>query len=86
MPYSIANLISTIRFIVGIILTLIALRAFLRSRDSSMFYLTAGFALLTVGDLFSAIYFIDDKRMDKLLSDIFDILGLVALIVAVKKS
>ncbi len=86
MLYTIDNLVSAVRFLVGIILTLIALRAFLGTRNSAMLYLTIGFALITVGNLFSTLYYVDDLRMDKLLSNIFDIIGLLALIMAIKKS
>ncbi len=86
MLYSIDNLISVIRFLVGITLTIIALRAFLGTKNSAMFYLTAGFALITVGNLFSTFYYVEDLRMDKLLSNVFDIIGLIALIIAIKKS
>ncbi len=86
MLYTIDNLVSSVRFLVGIILTIIALRAFLGTRNSAMLYLTAGFALITVGNLFSTLYYVDDLRMDKLFSNIFDIIGLIALIIAIKKS
>ena len=62
------------------------MRAFLKTRTSDMFYLTMGFALITIGNLFSTIYYVDDVRMDKLLANVFDILGLIALIIAVRKS
>jgi len=80
------NLIGAIRFFVGLILVIIAMRAYLKTRTSDMFYLTGGFALITIGNLFSTIYYVDDIRMDKLLANIFDILGLIALIIAVRKS
>ncbi len=86
MIYSIDNLISVIRFIAGFFLTIIALRAYLRTRIPAILYLTAGFTLITTGDLFSTLYYIDNLRMDKLLSNIIEIIGLVALIIAVKKS
>ncbi len=86
MIYTIDNLINIIRFIVGLILIILSLRAFYKTRIPAMFYLTLGFSLITIGNLFSAIYFNSDMRMDNLLSDIFDILGLIALIIAVKKS
>jgi uncharacterized membrane protein len=84
--YSIDNLIGASRFFVGLILIIIAMRAFLKTRTSDMFYLTMGFALITIGNLFSTIYYVDDVRMDKLLANVFDILGLIALIIAVRKS
>ncbi len=86
MLYTIDNLVSVIRFLVGITLTIIAMRAFLGTRNSAMLYLTTGFALITVGNLFSTLYYVEDLRMDKLLSNVFDIIGLIALIIAIKKS
>jgi uncharacterized membrane protein len=80
------NMIGAVRFLVGLILVIIAMRAYLKTRTSDMFYLTAGFTLITIGNLFSTIYYVDDIRMDKLLANIFDILGLIALIIAVRKS
>ena len=80
------NLIGAVRFFVGLILVIIAVRAFLKTRTSDMLYLTLGFTLITIGNLFSTIYYVDDARMDKLLANVFDILGLIALIIAVRKS
>jgi hypothetical protein len=80
----ISLLINIIRFVVGFILMVIALRAFLKTRTFSMFYLTLGFTLLTFGDAFSAVFYIDNVFIDNLLSDIFDTLGMVTLIIAVK--
>jgi len=80
------NFIGAVRFFVGLILVIIAMRAYLKTKTSDMFYLTAGFTLMTIGNLFSTIYYVDDIRMDKLLANIFDILGLIALIIAVRKS
>ncbi len=80
------NLIGIVRFLAGLILTVMALRAFLGTRNSAMLYLTAGFAFITVGNLFSSLYYIDDLRMDKLLSNVFDIIGLITLIIAIIKS
>jgi uncharacterized membrane protein len=86
VTHLIDNMIGAVRFFVGLILVIIAMRAYLKTRTSDMFYLTAGFTLITIGNLFSTIYYVDDIRMDKLLANIFDILGLIALIVAVRKS
>ena len=80
------NLIGAVRFFVGLILVIIAVRAFLKTRTSDMLFLTLGFTLITIGNLFSTIYYVDDARMDKLLANVFDILGLIALIIAVRKS
>ena len=86
VQYLIDNLIGAARFFVGLILIIIAMRAFLKTRTSDMLYLTMGFTLITIGNLFSTIYYVDDVRMDKLFANIFDILGLIALIIAVRKS
>lgn len=79
-------LIIAIRFLLGLILMILSFRAFLKTKVSAMFYLALGFSLIAVGNLFSAIYYINDVRMDRLLANIFDILGLIALIIAVEKS
>jgi hypothetical protein len=83
--YLIDNIINSLRFILGLILVVIAMRAFLKTRTSDMLYLVMGFTLITVGNAFSAIYYFNDVHMDALLSDIFDIFGLIALIIAIKK-
>ncbi len=83
--YLIDNIINALRFIVGFVLVVIALRAFLKIRTSDMLYLVMGFTLITAGDIFSALYYINDVRMENLLSNVFDIFGLIALIIAVKK-
>jgi len=50
-----------------------------------MFYLILGFALITFGHLLSDIYFFNDSNMNKMFSEISDIAGLIALIIAVEK-
>jgi hypothetical protein len=79
-------LIIAVRFLLGFILMILSFRAFWKTKATAMFYLTMGFALIAVGNLFSAIYYIDDEGMDRLLANIFDILGLIALIIAVERS
>ncbi len=83
--YLIDNIINVLRFIVGFILVAIAFRAFRKTRTSDMLYLVIGFTLITAGNAFSAIYYFNDVHMDALLSDIFDIFGLITLIIAIKK-
>lgn len=80
------NVIYAVRFIVGLVLIIISIRAFLKTRTSDMLYLAIGFTFITIGNLFSTIYYVDDIRMDKLLGNVFDICGLIALIIAVRKS
>jgi hypothetical protein len=82
----ISDLINVIRFITGFILIVISIRAYLKTKYSAMLFLTLGFGLITVGDIFSAVYFANNANLDNLLSDVFDILGLIALIIAVIKS
>ncbi len=86
MQDSIFTLIGIVRFLAGLILTIMAYRAFLGTRNSAMLYLTTGFAFITVGNLFSSLYYFEDLRMDKLLSNVFDIIGLMTLIIAIIKS
>ncbi len=77
-------LINLIRFVVGLTLMAMALRAFLKTRTFSMFYLTLGFTLLTLGNAFSAVFYIHNVFIDNLLSDTFDIFGMITLIIAVR--
>ncbi|KCZ70819.1 hypothetical protein ANME2D_02844 [Candidatus Methanoperedens nitroreducens] len=79
-------IIDIIRFSIGFILLALAMRAFLKTRLPAMLYLTIGFALLTVGHLLADIYFFNSVDMARLFSEVFDILGLMALIIAIKKS
>ncbi len=79
-------IIDIIRFSIGFILLALAMRAFLKTGLPAMLYLTIGFGLLTIGHLFADIYFFNSADMAKLFSEVFDILGLMALIIAVKKS
>ncbi len=76
-------MIDFIRFIVSFILLSIAVRAFLITKSSAMFYVSTGFALITFGHMFSDIYFFGNVYMDRLFSDLFDLIGLTAIIVAV---
>lgn len=87
-------IIDIIHFIVGFILLYMAIRSYLKTRIPAMLYLVLGFALITFGHLSMDIYFYYDKYIHSLYydryihslySEIFDILGLSALIIAVKK-
>lgn len=75
-----------VRFLLGFTLMILSLRAFLKTKATAMFYLSMGFAFIAVGNLISAIYYINDLHMDRFFANIFDIIGLIALIIAVKKS
>ena len=85
-PLVIDNIFTGARFFGGLILVILSVKGFLKTRASSMIYLVLGFSLITAGDLFSAVYYFGDLRMYKLLSQAFDLLGLIALIIAVEKS
>lgn len=76
---------NAVRFLAGSILMILSYRAFSKSKATAMLYLTIGFTLMTIGDLASAIYYIEDLHMYKIVSQTFDILGLAALIIAVEK-
>lgn len=82
MVYAILDII---HFILGFILLFMAFRSYLKTRISAMIYLILGFFFLTFGHLFVDIYFFHDLDMNKIFSEIFDILGLLALIIAVTK-
>ncbi len=79
-------IIDIVHFVVSFILLVIAIRSFLKTRVTAMFYLILGFALITFGHLLSDIYFFNDSNMNKIFSEISDIAGLIALIIAVEKS
>jgi hypothetical protein len=84
--FDVNTIIIFVRFLLAVTLTIIALRAFLGTRNYSMLYLTVGFALIMVGSLFSTLYRIEDLRMERLMSNVFDVFALIALIIAIKKS
>ncbi len=79
-------IIDAVHFIVSFILLTMAIRSFLKTRADAMLYLILGFGSITFGHLFLDIYFIDNIYSNKLYSEIFDIAGLILLILAVKKS
>lgn len=79
-------IVDIVRFIVSFILLFMAARSFLKTRIPAMLYLTVGFAFITFGHLLSDIYFFDNAVQDKIFSELSDIIGLSALIIAVKKS
>lgn len=83
--YLIDHSFTAVRFLAGFILMILSYRAFLKSKATAMLYLTFGFTLMTIGDLASAIYYLEDLHMYKVVSQTFDILGLAALIIAVEK-
>lgn len=78
-------IIDIVHFIVGFILLYMAIRSYLKTRIPAMLYLVLGFALITFGHLSLDIYFYYDLYIHSIYSEIFDILGLSALIIAVKK-
>lgn len=78
-------ILHVIHFTLGFILLVMAIRSYLKTRISAMFYLILGFFSLTFGHLFVDVYFFADLNMNLTFSEIFDILGLLALIIALKK-
>ncbi|HWR26269.1 MAG TPA: hypothetical protein VN316_00145 [candidate division Zixibacteria bacterium] len=74
-----------IHFILSFVLLFLAVRAYLRTKLPAIFYLTLGFAIITLGHLLFDIYYEDNIEMQRF-DDIFDIMGFIAFIIAVKKS
>ena len=72
-----------IHFIVGSVLLAMAIRSYFKTRISSMLYFILGFFFLTVGHTISDIYFFDDRLMYTVILEVFDILGLLALLIGV---
>jgi hypothetical protein len=78
-------IIDIVHFIVGFTLLYMAVRSYLKTRIPAMLYLVLGFALITFGHLSLDIYFYYNIYINSTYSELFDILGLSALIIAVKK-
>lgn len=78
-------ILDIIHFILSLTLLVVAIRSFLKTRIPAIFYLTLAFFLLTFGHLYTDIYFFHYLYLNKVASEIFDILGLTALIIAVIK-
>jgi len=78
-------ILSVAHFILSSILLFIAVRAYLRTKLLSLFYLTLGFAIITFGHPLFEIFYYNDPEIWRF-DEIFDILGLIAFIIAVKKS
>ena len=77
--------VDIIRFFVSFILLFYSFRAYIRTKHIAMLYLTIGFAFLTFGHLLADIYFFYSADKHNLYSEIFDIIGLIALIIAIHK-
>lgn len=72
-----------VHLILGVTLFVLAIRSYQKTRISAMFYLILAFFALGIGHIFADLYFYG--RGQELYSEIFDIIGLSALIIAVKK-
>ncbi len=70
----------------GSILLAMAVKSFIRNRLSSTFFLLAAFTSITFGNLYADIYFPDSMDTNNIIGDVFNTIGLVALIIAVTKS
>jgi hypothetical protein len=57
----------------------------LRTKLPAIFYLTLGFAILAIGHVLFQVYITDNIELERF-DEIFDILALIAFIIAVKKS
>jgi len=81
MVYAIVDII---HFTVSFTLVVISIRSYLKTRLPAILYLVVGFILISFGHLFADIYFYNDAYINNVLSETFDIMGLIALIIAVK--
>ena len=79
------TILSIVHFTLGSILVFFAAKAYLRTKHSSIFYSMLGFAIIAIGHLlFDILYFYNTEmwRID----EIFDDVGFIMLIIALKKS
>ncbi len=76
-------IIHFVHLILGLTLLALAIRSYLKARIPATFYLILAFFALGIGHIFADFYFYG--RGHELYSEIFDIIGLSALIIAVKK-
>ncbi len=70
---------------VGFILLSMAVRSYLKTRISSMLYFILGFFFLTFSHLIADVYFFNDHLMYTVISEVFETLGLFALLIGVIK-
>ncbi len=75
--------IHIVHLILALILLVLAIRSYLSTRVSAIFFLVVAFFAIGIGHIFADLYFYG--RGHELYSEIFDIIGLSALIVAVRK-
>lgn len=78
-------IVDIVHFIVSLILVVISIRSYLKTRLPAILYLVISFVLISFGHLFSDIYFYNNIYINEVLSEIFNIIGLITLIIAVKK-
>jgi hypothetical protein len=74
--------------IVGFILVFYAAKAFKRTKYAPMMLLVIGFTLLVIGEtvIESTFSFLNNKDLQKIIEEGFEIAGFIVLILAVKKS
>jgi drug/metabolite transporter (DMT)-like permease len=78
-------IISIVHLIVGSVLLFFAARAYMRTRLTSVFYSMLGFAIIVLGHLLFDIYYFSNREHLRL-DEIFDNVGFILLIIALKKS
>lgn len=79
------TIISIMHFTLSSILVIFAAKAYLKTKHPSMFYSLLGFSLITLGHAVFDIYFYNNVGIWRF-DEIFDILALIAFIIAVKES
>ncbi len=73
-------------FVLSFILLFYVMRAYFREKHPAIFYLALTFCLLAIGDLLFEIYYYYSKTWLWGIDEFFDILALIAFIIAVKKA
>ncbi len=78
-------IVSIVHLIVSSILLFFAVRAYLRTKLPSIFYSMLGFAIIVIGHLLFDILYYNNTEMWRL-DEIFDDIGFIMFIIALKKS
>lgn len=78
-------IVSIVHFIVSSILLFFAVRAYLRTKLPSVFYSMLGFAIIGIGHLLFDVFYYNNVELERL-DEIFDDIGFIMFIIALKKS
>ncbi len=78
-------IVSIVHLIVSSVLLFFAVRAYLRTKLVSVFYTMLGFATIVIGHLFFDVFYNNSAELWRL-DEIFDDIGFIMFIIALKKS